>query len=131
MSKELNKFLVSLKSKSFYENTSVIIFGDHLFMGTRLVQGFNNRKWINIFINASKTPITEEKRLFSDIDMFPTILSSINFDINGDRLGLGTDLFSGQKTLIESIGLDSLNKEINKMSNHLIYENHLFRMKNK
>ena len=131
VSKELNKFLVSLKSKSFYENTSVIIFGDHLFMGTRLVQGFNNRKWINIFINASKTPITEEKRLFSDIDMFPTILSSINFDINGDRLGLGTDLFSGQKTLIESIGLDSLNKEINKMSNHLIYENHLFRMKNK
>ena len=131
VSKELNKFLVSLKSKSFYENTSVIIFGDHLFMGTRLVQGFNNRKWINIFINASKTPITEEKRLFSDIDMFPTILSSINFDINGDRLGLGTDLFSGQKTLIESIGLDSLNKEINKMSNHLIYESHLFRMKNK
>ena len=131
VSKELNKFLDFLKTKAFYENTSVIIFGDHLFMGTRLVQGFNNRKWINIFINASKTPITEEKRLFSDIDMFPTILSSINFDINGDRLGLGTDLFSGQKTLIESIGLDSLNKEINKMSNHLIYESHLFRMKNK
>jgi phosphoglycerol transferase len=94
-------------------------------MGTRLVEGFQNRKWVDIFVNIPKTPAIEEKRLFTDIDMFPTILSSINFDIDGDRLGLGTDLFSGQKTLVESIGLDSLNKEINKMSGHLIYESYL------
>ena len=131
VSKELNKFLNFLKTKAFYENTSVIIFGDHLFMGTRLVQGFNNRKWINIFINASKTPIIEEKRLFSDIDMLPTILSSINFGINGDRLGLGTDLFSSKKTLVESIGLDSLNKEIDKLPSHLVYESLLLKRINK
>ena len=127
VSRELNKFLISLKSKPFYDNTSIIIFGDHLFMGTRLVKGFPNRKWINIFINPSKTPISEKERLFSDIDMFPTILSSMNFNIRGDRLGFGTDLFSDTKTLVESIGLDSLNKEINKMHSHLIYESILLK----
>lgn len=125
VSRELDKFLAALKGMPFYENTSIVIFGDHLFMGTRLVEGFQNRKWVDIFVNAHKKPINENERLFTDIDMFPTILSSINFGIDGDRLGLGTDLFSGQKTLVESIGLDSLNKEINKMSGHLIYESYL------
>lgn len=125
VSRELEKFLATLKSKPFYENTSIVIFGDHFFMGTRLVEGFQNRKWIDIFVNAPKTPAVEEKRLFTDIDMFPTILSLINFGIDGGRLGLGTDLFGEQKTLVESIGLDSLNKEINKMSGHLIYESYL------
>lgn len=125
VSRELNKFLVSLETKPFYKNTSIVIFGDHLFMGTRLIKDFPDRKWVNIFINSAKVPIFEKKRLFSDIDMFPTILSSMNFDIKGNKLGLGTDLFSDKKTLVESIGLDSLNKEINKMPSHLIYESFL------
>ncbi|MBR6832874.1 MAG: sulfatase-like hydrolase/transferase [Fibrobacter sp.] len=127
VSRELNKFLVSLKNKSFYENTTIIVFGDHLFMGTRLVKDFPDRKWINFFINPAKIPISEEKRRFSDIDMFPTILSSINFDIVGNRLGFGTDLFSDKKTLVEEIGLDTINKEFFKMTSHLIYESYLLK----
>ena len=96
-------------------------------MGTRLVKNFNNRKWIDIFINVPKTPVLEENRLFSDIDMFPTILSSINFDIDGNKLGFGTDLFSDKKTFVETIGLDSLNKEIKAMPSHLIYESYLLK----
>lgn len=130
-SRELNKFLDSLKSKPFYENTSIIIFGDHLFMGTRLVKGFPNRKWIDIFINSSKKPKSEENRVFSDIDMFPTILSSINFDIKGNKLGFGTDLFSEEKTLIESLGLNKLNEELGKMSSHLVHESYLLKRDSK
>ena len=127
VSRELDKFLNSLKTNPLYENTTIAIFGDHLFMGTRLVKNFNNRKWIDIFINAPKTPFSEENRLFSDIDMFPTILSSINFDIEGNKLGFGTDLFSDRKTFVETIGLDSLNKEIKAMPSHLIYESYLLK----
>ena len=126
VSRELNKFLDSLKKKPYYDNTSIVVFGDHNFPGSRLVKGATNRKWVNFFMNASKIPISGENRLYSDIDMFPTILSSMNFDIEGDRLGFGTDLFSDKKTLVESIGLDSLNSEIKKMSNHLMYESYLF-----
>ena len=131
VSRELNKFLDSLKSKPFYQNTSIVIFGDHLFMGTRLVKDFPNRKWIDIFINSSKKPSSEENRVFSDIDMFPTILSSMNFDIEGDRLGFGTDLFSDQKTLVESIGLNNLNVELGKMSSHLVHESYMLKRDSK
>lgn len=131
VSRELNKFLDSLKSKPFYKNTSIVIFGDHLFMGTRLVKGFPNRKWIDIFINPSKKPISEENRAFSDIDMFPTILSSMNFDIERNRLGFGTDLFSDKKTLVESIGLNNLNAELGKMAGHLIHESYLLKRDSK
>lgn len=127
VSRELDKFLISLKSKTFYENTSIVIFGDHRFMGTRLVKDFPDRKWVNVFINASKIPSTEEKRRFSDIDMFPTILSSMGFTIEGNKLGFGADLFSEEKTLVEKIGLDSLNKEIGKISSHLVYESCLLK----
>ena len=127
VSRELNKFLDSLKSKPFYQNTSIVIFGDHLFMGTRLVKDFPNRKWIDIFINSSKKPTSEENRAFSDIDMFPTILSSMNFDIERNRLGFGTDLFSDKKTLVESIGLNNLNVKLGKISSHLMHESYLLR----
>lgn len=131
VSRELSKFLDSLQSKPFYENTSIVIFGDHLFMGSSLVKDFPNRKWVNIFINSSDVPVSENKRLFSSVDMFPTILSSIGFEIAGDKLGFGTNLFGNQKTLIEEIGVDSLNKEFDKMADHLKYEGYLFMKTNK
>jgi hypothetical protein len=35
------------------------------------------------------------------MDMFPTILEAIGFDVEGDRLGLGTSMFSSLPTLAE------------------------------
>ena len=105
----------------------LFFFGDHLFIGTRLVKDFSDRKWVDVFTNSSKKPESEEKREFSDIDMFPTILSSMNFDIEGDCLGLGTDLFSEKKTLVERIGLDLLNFKLGKMSSHLVQESYLLK----
>lgn len=129
VSRELKVFIDSLKNKAYYENTSIVIFGDHLFMGTRLVKDFPNRKWIDIFINPAKDSVLEDNRIFSDMDMFPTILSSMSFDIKGDKLGLGTDLFSGKQTLAETISLDTLNREIMNISKHMTYENYLLQQK--
>lgn len=127
VSRELDKFLNSLKEKEFYENTTIVILGDHLFMGTRLVKDFPNRKWVNVFINSPKNPINEDNRRFSDVDIFPTILSSMNFDIEGNKLGFGTDLFSDKKTLVEMLGLDSLNRAFNAIPQHLVYESYLLK----
>lgn len=131
VSRELDKFLISVKSKPFYNNTTIVVFGDHPFMGTRLVKESKSRKWIDIFVNAPKSPIKEDKRAFLDVDMLPTILSSINFKIEGDKLGLGTDLFSGKKTLVEQKGIDSLNIEFDKIPNHLLYESYLLQKRKK
>ena len=52
------------------------------------------------------------------MDMFPTTLASIGADIEGDRLGLGTNLFSDKQTIPEIIGLDEFNNELSKGSNY-------------
>lgn len=46
------------------------------------------------------------------MDMFPTTLAALNVKIAGDRLGLGTNLFSGRQTLSEMLGTEYLNNEI-------------------
>ncbi|MBR3071823.1 hypothetical protein [Fibrobacter sp.] len=51
----------------------------------------------------------------------------MNFDIEGDKLGFGTDLFSDQKTLVESIGINDLNAELGKISSHLVHESYMLR----
>lgn len=48
--------------------------------------------------------------------MYPTILASMGATIEGDRLGLGTNLFSSQETLIEQLGYSELYAELEKNS---------------
>lgn len=48
--------------------------------------------------------------------MFPTILASLGCEIEGDRLGLGTNLFSEKNTLAEEYGYENLFEELEKKS---------------
>ncbi|MNU03741.1 hypothetical protein D3C72_2478700 [compost metagenome] len=57
--------------------------------------------------------------------MFPTILASLGVDFKGNRLGLGTNLFSDRKTLVEELGLHYVDKELEKNSS--FYNSHILR----
>jgi phosphoglycerol transferase len=46
------------------------------------------------------------------MDMFPTTLAALGCQIEGDRLGLGANLFSDQPTLMERVGYTSLCSEL-------------------
>ena len=59
-------------------------------------------------------------RIFTSLDLFPTILASIGYKIEGNRLGLGVNLFSGEQTLAEKMTFDALNKETEKRSEYFI-----------
>ena len=48
--------------------------------------------------------------------MFPTTLAALGFDIEGDRLGLGVNMYSGLPTLPESMGYYTFTDEVNKRS---------------
>jgi len=52
--------------------------------------------------------------------MFPTTLAALGVTIEGDRLGIGTNLFSDTKTLTEIYGYDKLEEELNKNSDFYI-----------
>lgn len=96
-----------IKQQPFYENTTIILVGDHLGNEkTTLVEIDDDyvRTTYNCIINPAKRPVNTKNRKFSSLDMFPTTLSAIGVDIKGSRLGLGTDLFSRTPTLCEELG---------------------------
>lgn len=119
-SKIVNDFVDWLKIQDFYENTTIVIVGDHLGMQSLFYQqnlpvNFT-RTVFNTFINSSVKSDNIKNRNFSTMDIFPTVLASMGVSIENDRLGLGTNLFSDRKTLIEEIGLNNFNRELAKKS---------------
>ena len=51
------------------------------------------RRVYTTYINADAEKQTEKKRKYTIFDDFPTTLSAMGAQIEGDRLGLGTNLF--------------------------------------
>ena len=115
-------FVEWIKKQDFYKNTTIVIAGDHTTMvdtSDPIWSNLNNnykRTVYNTIINADctyKENVTEN-RDFSTMDMFPTTLAALGVQIDGNRLGLGTNLFSGQKTLPEKLGRGYINQELKK-----------------
>ena len=109
-----------LKKQSFYEDTVVVIQGDHTSMAAQYIHStydkdFDRRIW-NVFIHPQKKTKETQYREFSTLDLFPTILSSLGFSLPKKGLGLGRDLLGDQKTLVEKYGWDTLNLWIKKRS---------------
>lgn len=114
-------FVRWLQQQPYYENTTIVITGDHLSMDKKFFKDFDpdyKRDIFNLIINPAKEPEKVQNRQFAPLDMFPTILSSMGVEIKGDRLGLGTDLFSETPTLIERDGLEKFDSEISMNSNY-------------
>ena len=102
-SKMLDSFLGWIQKQNWYENTVVVVVGDHTW--DSFTESLNLPKdsplyWINLFMNVQIDP-PKANRKFSSFDIFPTVLESMNAEIEGHRLGLGTSLFSREKTLLE------------------------------
>ncbi len=121
-SKQIYEFILWVQEQEWYEDTAIVLTGDHLSMNIDFFDHVkeNDRKIYNCFINAS-LPTSEIRSLFrkfSTMDMFPTILVAMGAKIEGERLGLGTNLFSDRDTLAEELmGFDD---ELNKYSNYYI-----------
>ena len=115
---ELKEFIDWLEKQDFYDNTTIVIVGDHVSMQTNLYPKDTKRRIYNLFINSSVESGRFKNRKFNTMDYFPTTLGSLGVKIEGNRLGLGTNLFSDRKTLMEEIGVNKFKKEISKHSNY-------------
>ena len=118
------EFVRWCQEQSFYEDTVIVILGDHPRMDTLLVDGapMSERKVYACFLNARMPQDMPDpsERQYTHMDLFPTILASMGFTIQGDRLGLGTNLFSWEPTLEEQYGRQWLDDQLQKTS--IFYE---------
>ena len=124
-SRQVHDFVEWCKEQDFYENTTIFICGDHVsmepyFYGSNTKDDYPGqckRKVYNAFVNPAVLPAQEKNRVFTTMDMYPTILGSMGVTIENERLGLGTNLFSGEETLSEKYGNEYLFEELLKKSN--------------
>lgn len=108
-----------IQQQPWYENTTIVVTGDHPTMDSDFcndVPDTYNRKVYTAYINAAVEPERDEYREYTTFDDFPTILASIGVEIEGDKLGLGTNLFSDELTLSEEFGNTVLAEEVQKNS---------------
>jgi phosphoglycerol transferase len=118
-SKQVYEFINWIKEQPFYENTTIVLSGDHLTMDPEFLADIEEdyiRTTYNCIINPAIEPVRETGREFATFDMFPTTLAALGVDIEGDRLGIGTNLFSSVETLTEKYGYDKVEEELCKRS---------------
>ncbi len=123
--KQLLDFVNWCKEQDWYDDTIIVITGDHPRMDTDLVDGINyyDRTVYNCFLNVDediKNSATTKNRVFVAMDMMPTVLAAAGFKIEGDRIALGTNLFSNRPTLCEELGYDYVSSETSKYSEYYI-----------
>lgn len=127
-SKQVAEFVEWVKQQDFYENTTIIIAGDHVTMDEgyieRNVPEDYERTVYNCILNSAVQSPYTKNRQFVAADLFPTTLAAIGCDVEGERLGLGTNLFSGEATLVEKMGLEAFDIELTKTSDY--YTTHFF-----
>lgn len=127
--RQIGAFMEWLSVQPFYDNTTVVITGDHLFMETEVSHLFgqqevfnhnelggvvpdldSSRRWLNIFINSVVEPVNSNNRHFSSFDMFPSMLEAMGVKIPEQGLGFGRSLFGTEPTLLEEYGIEQVNK---------------------
>lgn len=94
-----------IKEQPFYENTTIVIAGDHLVSYTDIddkLEQMKNREIFFTVINPGTQKQPQQHR-FTNLDVAPTILDAAGFEFDG-KFGLGQSLYREEKTLFEKQG---------------------------
>ena len=133
-------FLEWAKKQPWYDNTVILIVGDHLWQMpeksafTNFVKKSANRQIYNVFLNAHnvRKGVVHVDGGWSSHDMAPTILDAMGIDYHAttesgnvvkNRVGLGISLLSNKKTLVSEYGIQHVNNELGRPSS---FYNRLF-----
>lgn len=110
-SRQVSEFVEWVQDQDFYENTTIVLCGDHPTMDKDFcndVPDDYQRRTYTAVINSAVQPVAADReRVFSTMDLYPTTLAALGVKIHGNRLGLGTNLFSLTETLLEKYGVES------------------------
>lgn len=111
-----------IQEQPWYENTTIVLAGDHKSMDPDWFKDVEEsgytRKCFYTIINSVATPTTQNSRKITTYDLFPTTLASLGVTFNSDRLGLGTNLYTDEETLVEKLGFKKFDKELTRHSNY-------------
>lgn len=115
-SMQVDNFVNWCQEQPWYENTTIIIAGDHPTMDKNFCddvdKNYQRKVYTTIINPGCEVEDPDRVREFTTFDHFPTTLAALGCEIDGDRLGLGTNLFSSEDTLLEKYGYEEFNQEL-------------------
>ena len=117
-SKLIYDFISWCKEQDFYQDTTIVIIGDHLSMQTQFFKKHNKNKRMryNVILNSVNMTNNNKNRIFTAVDMYPTILSAMGIKLSNEQMGLGVNLFSNKPTLAEQYGFIKMSLECSRKS---------------
>ena len=122
---QIGEFISWFEQQPCYDDTVLVISGDHTSMATSWYDDCKDydRSVYSLFVNSQVEPANGKVRSYTTQDMMPSTLAAMGVEIEGDRLGLGTNLFSDTPTLCEELGFEQLNQMVGRTSNY--YNDHI------
>lgn len=131
--KQLYSFIEWAKEQPWYENTTIIITGDHTYLDAPLNNFItrnsslpkkeieSRRRFLDIIINpAPELKNAGQNRKFSSFDVMPTVLEALGNKIDGKGIYLGRSLYSEEPTLVEKYDADFVEEQT--MTKNTVYE---------
>ena len=122
-SRQVSEFVRWIQQQDFYENTTIVLNGDHLTMDSDFcinVPVSYDRRTYTAYLNAACEPADPgRERQYTTLDNLPTTLAAMGVDIKGDRLGLGTNLYGTADTLLEEYGTEELSESLSRKSSFM------------
>ena len=115
--KTVYDFVNWLKETPYWENTTVVILGDHLKPSRMEIKGHVRRGIYNAFINLPDGLKINKSKPFTTFDIAPTLLESLGIHLSQPALGLGRSLFGEGDTLAGKKGFQFIKNQIRKNSN--------------
>lgn len=118
------EFVQWIQEQDFYEDTVIVIAGDHFTMDSNyldgLPEGYDRTVYYTIINPDDEVAGNVQKldRNYTTFDLYPTTLASMGITWGQDRLALGTNLYGETPTLLEEMGLEELNHQIERYSKY-------------
>lgn len=119
-------FINWIKNQDYYKDTVIVVLGDHLSMEYNFFKDINiNNRYVYISYINGIDENNDNVRFYSALDTYPTVLGAMGATIEGNQLGLGVNMYSNKKTLMEKYGFNKLNNELKKKST--FYEKEIYK----
>lgn len=122
-SRQTVDFVRWVQQQDFYDDTTIILAGDHLTMDADFCEDvpedYERKVYFSVINGAPAARGGDAMRDFSTFDLFPTTLAALGVEIEGNRLGLGTNLYSDVETLTERFGLSECRQRLARRSEML------------
>lgn len=119
----IGNFVKWIKNQENSEDTVIVVTGDHFLMADKIANyAFKNmeRSVYSCIINSKAPQKTTEKRQAAVWDLAPTFLEALGFSWDSHRFGLGTSLYTTEKTMLEQVGIETWNNESFRLSKKYI-----------